>query len=89
MGAPRCFCRGGGTLGIYHFGVVKALFLQGLLLRSISGSSMGAIIAAWACCHDDAELRALFADPKQIRLDALKSLPAKEMRAQRAVFDKA
>jgi NTE family protein len=53
---------GGGLLGLFHFGVVKALFEQDLLPRSISGSSMGSIVAAWACTHTDDELRTLFAE---------------------------
>ena len=38
---------GGALLGLYHFGVIKTLFEQDLLPRTISGSSMGSIMAAW------------------------------------------
>jgi TAG lipase / steryl ester hydrolase / phospholipase A2 / LPA acyltransferase len=88
-GRPALMLSGGGTLGIYHVGVIKALFERDLLPRTISGSSMGAIIAAWACCHDDAALRVFFANPHLIQLEALNRLPLKEMLAQRAVFDQA
>jgi NTE family protein len=86
-GRPALLLSGGGTLGIYHFGVVKALFEQNLLPRTISGSSMGSIIAAWACCHNDAELRHYFAHPQEVPLDALRTLPFKEMFDQRKIFD--
>lgn len=88
-GRPALMLSGGGALGIYHFGVVKALFERDLLPRTISGSSMGAIIAAWACCHDDEALRHFFANPHLVELDALNRLPLKKMLAQRALFDQA
>jgi hypothetical protein len=37
---------GGASLGMYHFGVIRALFLQGLLPRVLSGSSAGSIVMA-------------------------------------------
>ncbi|MFU8765095.1 MAG: patatin-like phospholipase family protein, partial [Haliea sp.] len=49
--ANICFGRsglmlsGGGVLGFYHLGVVKALLEQGLLPRVISGSSAGSLVA--------------------------------------------
>jgi len=55
-GRPALMLSGGALLGLFHFGVVKALFEQDLLPRTVSGSSMGAIIAAWTCTHSDGEL---------------------------------
>ena len=78
---------GGALLGLFHFGVVKALFEQDLLPRTISGSSMGSIIAAWTCTHSDDELRALFADTSRINREALGRLPLGKMRDQRTVLD--
>ena len=49
--ANHCYGRsalmlsGGGILGFYHLGVVKALIEHGLLPRVISGSSAGSMIA--------------------------------------------
>jgi hypothetical protein len=37
---------GGGYLGYYHMGVVKALWTQVMLPRVISGSSAGSIMTA-------------------------------------------
>lgn len=86
-GRPALMLSGGGALGIYHVGVVKALFERDLLPRTISGSSMGAIIAAWACCHDDDEMRHFFANPQLVRLEALNRLPLKKILAERVLFD--
>ncbi len=47
---------GGAALGIYHFGVVKSLWENGLLPHVISGSSAGSVVAAMLATHDEAEL---------------------------------
>ena len=88
-GRPALMLSGGGLLGLFHFGVVKALFEQDLLPRSISGSSMGSIIAAWACTHTDDELRELFADPSRINTEAIGRLPLSRMRKTGTVLDQA
>jgi predicted acylesterase/phospholipase RssA len=51
---------GGATLGLYHFGVLKALFEHRLLPRVISGSSVGSIAAALVATRTDEELPDLF-----------------------------
>lgn len=86
-GRPALMLSGGALLGLFHFGVVKALFEQDLLPRTVSGSSMGSIIAAWACVHSDDELRELFADPSRINRDALGRLPIGKMRDQAMLMD--
>ena len=86
-GRPALMLSGGALLGLFHFGVVKALFEQELLPRTVSGSSMGSIIAAWACVHTDDELRELFADPSRIDRDALAPLSVGRMRDQSALMD--
>mgnify|MGYP001045083335 CR=1 FL=1 len=48
---------GGAALGIYHMGVVKSLWENGLLPHVISGSSAGSIVAAMLGTHNDEELR--------------------------------
>lgn len=47
---------GGAALGIYHMGVVKSLWENGLLPHVISGSSAGSIVAAVLGTHNDEEL---------------------------------
>ena len=86
-GRPALLLSGGALLGLYHFGVIKTLFEQDLLPRTISGSSMGSIMAAWTCCHTDDELRTLFADLSLINTDALQRLPMREILKQRTVMD--
>lgn len=86
-GRPALLLSGGGLLGLFHFGVVKALFEQDLLPRTVSGSSMGSIIAAWTCSHTDDELRALFADTSRIKRDALARLSLGEMRSSATLLD--
>ncbi|MBK9498088.1 MAG: DUF3336 domain-containing protein [Leptospiraceae bacterium] len=78
---------GGASFGIYHLGVVKALLEQGLLPRIISGSSMGAIIAAAACSKTDEELTTFFANPKKIHRVAIKVHETGEIFNQGSVMD--
>lgn len=47
---------GGGMMGLYHMGVIKALVEKKLLPRVISGASAGSIAAALLGCHTDDEL---------------------------------
>jgi NTE family protein len=86
-GRPALMLSGGALFGLYHFGVIKALFEQELLPRTLSGSSMGSLLAAWACCHTDDELRELFADLSLIDRQALHRLPIGDMLRQRTVMD--
>jgi len=86
-GRPALMLSGGALLGLFHFGVVKALFEQDLLPRTISGSSMGSIIAAWACVHTDQQLRELFADPSRINREALGPLPLAKIRSKATLLD--
>src|SRR5690606_34570171 len=48
---------GGAALGLFHIGVCKALWEQGLLPSVISGSSAGSIIASVVGSHDDSEMQ--------------------------------
>ncbi|WP_266097042.1 DUF3336 domain-containing protein [Marinobacter salinisoli] len=55
-GRPTLLLSGGATLGIFHFGVIKALWEKGLLPQVVAGSSIGAIIAGILGVHTDAEI---------------------------------
>lgn len=55
-GRPALLLSGGATLGVFHFGVIKALWEKGLLPQVIAGSSIGAIIAGILGVHTDAEI---------------------------------
>jgi NTE family protein len=75
--ANHCYGRsalmlsGGGVLGFYHLGVVKALMERGLLPRVISGSSAGSMIAGVLGTHTDEELEQFF-DPRNVHFEAEK-----------------
>ncbi|KAL7748861.1 triacylglycerol lipase [Sorochytrium milnesiophthora] len=60
FGCTALVLQGGATIGLYHLGVVKALYEQKLLPRIISGSAVGALIAALVCIHSDDELKVIF-----------------------------
>ena len=87
FGRTALLLSGGATLGWYHLGVCKALHAQRLLPTVISGSSMGAMLAAGICSRTDAELDALFADPRDVRLHGLTRLSSREALRQKAVYD--
>lgn len=59
LGNTAVLLSGGASLGVYHIGVLKALFEAGLLPRIIAGSSSGSIMAAVACCRTDDEIPSL------------------------------
>jgi predicted acylesterase/phospholipase RssA len=66
--ASHCYGRsalmlsGGGTLGFFHFGVLKALIEQQLCPVVISGASAGSFVAAVVGTRTDSEYLALFQD---------------------------
>lgn len=80
---------GGATWGFHHLGVVKALFEHGVLPHILSGASTGAMVAAGVCARTDAELAAMFAEPRSIRLDGLVPLGLRDMLSRGAVLDPA
>ncbi len=61
FGQSSLMLSGGAALGIYHMGVVKSLWENGLLPHVISGSSAGSIVAAMLGTHSDEELREVMA----------------------------
>ena len=71
--ASHCYGRsalmlsGGGTLGYFHFGVLKALVEQELCPKVISGASAGAFVAAIIGTRTDREFLQLFADNELAR----------------------
>jgi TAG lipase / steryl ester hydrolase / phospholipase A2 / LPA acyltransferase len=46
-GRTALLLSGGGGLGMYHLGVIKALYEQGLLPKIIAGTSAGSIVACF------------------------------------------
>jgi TAG lipase/lysophosphatidylethanolamine acyltransferase len=60
FGCTALVLYGGATFGLYHLGVVKALNKRGLLPRIISGTAIGALMAALVCIRTDEELPKIF-----------------------------
>ncbi len=56
FGRSALLLSGGGTFGMNHVGVVKALWHAKLLPRIISGSSAGSIVCAVLCTKTDVEV---------------------------------
>ena len=59
FGRTTLLLQGGSMFGLCHLGVVKALHLQGLLPRIITGTATGALIAALVGIHTEDELLAV------------------------------
>ncbi|PTB67246.1 hypothetical protein BBK36DRAFT_1116815 [Trichoderma citrinoviride] len=59
FGRTTLVLQGGAIFGLCHLGVVKALFLRGLLPRIITGTATGALIAALVAIHTEDELPAV------------------------------
>jgi predicted acylesterase/phospholipase RssA len=62
FGRTGLMLSGGAALGLYHTGVVKAMWECGVLPRIISGSSAGSIIGAMFCTRTDDEIRDLISN---------------------------
>ncbi|KAM0551851.1 hypothetical protein ACHAPJ_008187 [Fusarium lateritium] len=58
-GRSALLLSGGGTFGMSHIGVLKALFEAQLLPRIISGASAGSIVCAAMCTRTDEEIPVL------------------------------
>ncbi|KAL4930058.1 triacylglycerol lipase family protein [Aspergillus undulatus] len=69
FGRSTLLLQGGSIFGLCHLGVVKALHLQGLLPRIITGTATGALIAALVGVHSEEELLGVL-DGEEIDLSA-------------------
>jgi len=59
FGRTALVLSGGGALGTFHLGVIKALLEHRLLPRVLAGSSVGAVVCAITATRTDSELSAL------------------------------
>lgn len=55
LGNTALLLSGGGSLGVYHVGVLKGIIESGMLPRIVAGSSAGSIIASLLCTHTEDE----------------------------------
>lgn len=62
FGRSALLLSGGGTLGMNHIGVVKALFEADMLPRIISGASAGSIVCSVLCTKTDDEIPQVLQD---------------------------
>lgn len=62
FGRSALLLSGGGTFGMNHIGVLKALWDARLLPRIISGASAGSIVCAVLCTRTDEEIPELLAN---------------------------
>ncbi|CAG8475880.1 16014_t:CDS:10 [Acaulospora morrowiae] len=76
FGSTALVLYGGSSFGLYHLGVVKALNEKGLLPRIISGTAVGALIAALVCIRTDEELPKIF-EPGGVDLGAFGKVGSK------------
>ncbi|PIE37819.1 MAG: patatin [Gammaproteobacteria bacterium] len=60
FGRTGLMLSGGGALGFYHLGVVKAMLERNVLPTVISGSSAGSIMAALVGTHSDRQLKRFY-----------------------------
>tara|TARA_R110000787_G_scaffold6770_20_gene23578 strand:+ start:6324 stop:7799 length:1476 start_codon:yes stop_codon:yes gene_type:complete len=86
FGRSALLLSGGATLGMFHVGVIKALFEQRLLPRVISGSSAGSIIAAMAGTRTDAQMPEMF-NTETLNLSAFQRVSLQNVLKNGGVMD--
>ncbi len=85
-GRSALMLSGGATLGLFHVGVVKALFREGLVPAVMSGSSAGSVVAATVGSRAQHEIEELM-DPESAYYHFWRILPVRHMLRRGAVMD--
>jgi NTE family protein len=85
-GRSALMLSGGATLGLFHVGVVKALYRENLVPQVLSGSSAGSVVCAGISSRTPAETKALL-DPRNSYYDFWRLLSLKDMWQKGAVMD--
>ncbi|WIA29719.1 hypothetical protein OEZ86_012199 [Tetradesmus obliquus] len=78
-GRTALLLSGGGGLGSFHLGVVKALFEHTMLPRVLAGSSVGSIVAGIVGTRTDDELRETFRKLDEVELSFFNNSRALEL----------
>lgn len=86
FGRSSLMLSGGANLGMFHVGVIKALFEQNLLPRVVSGSSAGSVVAAFIGTRKDNELNGLFTG-EAMDLTLWRRLGLREVVRQKSLMD--
>lgn len=87
-GRSALMLSGGATLGLFHVGVVKALFRENVLPVVMSGSSAGSVVAATVGTRAPDEVETLL-DPESAYYHFWRVLSLKQMWRRRAIMDPA
>jgi len=66
-GRTALFLSGGGAMGKYHFGTMKALYEADLFPRIIVGSSVGGVICCCLAGHPYSEMWKFFSSDPQYK----------------------
>ncbi|MGH8516575.1 MAG: DUF3336 domain-containing protein [Panacagrimonas sp.] len=85
-GRSSLMLSGGATLGLFHVGVVKALFRENVLPVVMSGSSAGSVVAATVGTRGPDDLESLL-DPESAYYHFWRMLNPKQMWRRRALMD--
>ena len=86
FGRSALLLSGGATLGMFHLGVIKALWSEGVLPRVLSGSSAGSIIAGAIGTRTEEELAEAF-EPGALYLDAFRLFGLRQSWQNRSLMD--
>jgi predicted acylesterase/phospholipase RssA len=71
FGSSALLLSGGAGLGLFHLGVIKALWERRILPTVMSGSSAGSLMASVLATHTDDELKTIF-DPEYLFVEAFR-----------------
>lgn len=85
-GRSALMLSGGATLGLFHVGVVKALFRENVLPVVMSGSSAGSVVAATVGTRAPEDVESLL-DPESAYYHFWRPLTPKQMWKRRALMD--
>jgi TAG lipase/steryl ester hydrolase/phospholipase A2/LPA acyltransferase len=85
-GRSALMLSGGATLGLFHVGVVRALYREGVLPEVMSGSSAGSIVAATVGSRRADDLEELL-DPHNAYYHFWRVLPLRQMVKRGSVMD--
>jgi TAG lipase / steryl ester hydrolase / phospholipase A2 / LPA acyltransferase len=85
-GRSALMLSGGATLGLFHVGVVKALYREGVLPNVLSGSSAGSVVAATVGTRAPDEMDELL-HPESAYYHFWRALPLRSMWAKRSIMD--
>lgn len=86
FGRSALMLSGGATLGLFHVGVVKSLYLEGILPQVMSGSSAGSIVAATVASRPPHEAEQLM-DPENVYHRFWRILPWRLWLRRGAIMD--